>query len=583
MDTTTASEQTQSQDRVDAGRPASSAGSYRDNATDQVPRPRLKYVNANEPANCRRFLSDFGDRLTIAYDEDDPCVDIYALEDNGRLSSIRARMLLMQTGQIYLQAAGKAANWNLTDKEDSVVFRDACQVNQASYFDKISRVVRLVLMDLEESGVRHGVRMVQRAEMDSNRRYLGAPNGIIDLHTGKLAPPETARKLLVSASIPDDYDPDALHPDCDRLFPPPGEGDSDALQRQKIYAAILQNWPRRQLIAELCPSGTGKTTEKNAVQRALGDQYVVEMDPVAWAAPGRGYGGDPHNGERLKLQLPARIAYTSEISGRVDGAFIKKAAGGEAYISARNVAEKRVTFRPSAFAWFQTNVDRDHDGVESPVLNLGIHGNSDDAVALRSRVKIIVRPVLDGENVNPTLLDRGSDLDDADDRRFRQAVAARLVSYCAAHPGQPFPEDTPTMEERLHEQAQREMPLWQRQWLPNVLTAGSEDVGEAGGPWATSTDIYEDFWSWWEDNGDGRPPSKAVVGKAVAAFYQVKPVKKQKRIDGKLKTFSIYPGLVLTGSASPKSPTQNPKVDREAPRRKGPTAWTWRDPDSEFA
>ena len=104
-----------------------------------------------------------------------------------------------------------------------------------------------------------------------------------------------------------------------------------------------------------------------------------------------------------------------------------------------------------------------------------------------------------------------------------------------------------------------------------------------GGPWATSTDIYEDFWSWWEDNGDGRPPSKAVVGKAVAAFYQVKPVKKQKRIDGKLKTFSIYPGLVLTGSASPKSPTQNPKVDREAPRRKGPTAWTWRDPDSEFA
>ena len=583
MDTTTASEQTQLQDHVDPANPAPSVGSAQGSSADRLQAPEPTHVNANEPANCRRFLADFGDRLTIAYDEVDPCVDIYALEDNGRLSSIRARMLLMETAQRYLQAACKASGGRLVEKEHFVVFRDASQVSQASYFDKVSRVIRMVLMQLEETEVRHGVRMVQRAEMDANRRYLGAPNGIIDLYTGQLAPVETARNLLVSASIPDDYDPDACHPDADRLFPPPGEGDPDALHRQRVYAAILQNWPRRQLIAELCPSGSGKTTEKNAVQRALGDQYVVEMDPVAWAPSGRRYGGDPHNGDRLKLRLPARIAYTSEISGRVDGDFLKKAAGGEAYISARNVAEKRVTFRPSAFPWFQTNIDRDQDGVESAVLNLGIHGSSDDAAAIRSRAKIITRPALDGDSIDPTLVDRGGDLDDADDRRFRQAVAARLVAYCAAHPGQPFPEDTPTMEERLYEQVQREMPPWQRQWLPNVLTARSEGHGEASDAWATSVGIYEDLQSWWEDNADGRLPSKAVVGKSVATFYMVKPVKKQQRIGKKLKTFSVYPGLVLTAGAPSKSPGPSPNEDPEAPKRKGPTAWTRKDLESDFS
>ncbi len=568
---------------LDPANPALSVGSSQDSSAERVQVPKPTHVNANDPANCLRFLADFGDRLTIAYDKDDPCVDIYALEDNGRLSSIQARKLLMQTGQRYLLAACTAAGMRLSEREHVEVFQDARRVIQDSYFGKVSRVIRMVLMQLEEAGVGHGVRMVQRAEMDANRRYLGAPNGIIDLQTGQLAPLDTARKLLVLASIPDDYDPNALHPDCDRLFPPLGEGDPDDLHRQRIYAAVLQNWPSRQLIAELCPSGAGKTTEKNAVQRALGDQYIVEMDPVAWVATGRRYGGDPHNGDRLKLRLPARIAYTAEISGKVDGDFVKKAAGGEAYISARNVAEKRATFRPSAFAWFQTNIDRDHDGVESAVLNLGIHGTSDDAVAIRSRVKIITRPALDGDSIDPTLVDRGSDLDNADDRRFRQAVAARLVAYCAAHPGQPFPEDTPTMEEQLHQQTQREMPLWQRQWLPNVLTASSEGAAEAADPWATSVGIYEDFQSWWEDNADGRLLDKAVVGKAVSAFYKVKPVKKQKRIGGKLKTFSVYPGLVLTASASSKSPSPSPKEDREAPKRKGSTAWTWKDHESEFS
>ena len=43
-------------------------------------------------------------------------------------------------------------------------------------------------------------------------QYLGAPNGVIDLQTGRLLPPEEGRLALVTRQLPDPYDPDATQP-----------------------------------------------------------------------------------------------------------------------------------------------------------------------------------------------------------------------------------------------------------------------------------------------------------------------------------------------------------------------------------
>ena len=48
-------------------------------------------------------------------------------------------------------------------------------------------------------------------------RYLGAPNGVIDLTTGRLLPPVEGRRCLVTFSLPDPYDPDVTHPDVEQL------------------------------------------------------------------------------------------------------------------------------------------------------------------------------------------------------------------------------------------------------------------------------------------------------------------------------------------------------------------------------
>ena len=161
MDITTAGCETQLPDHTGREKPANPAApeeSPQDSSQEEMRAPEPTYIHTTEPANGRRFLADFGDQLTIAYDEDDPCVDIYALEADGRLSGMRARTLLMQTGQRYLLAACKKSGQRLTEKDHFVVYRDACLVNQTSYFDKMRRVIRMVLMQLDEAGVRHGVR-----------------------------------------------------------------------------------------------------------------------------------------------------------------------------------------------------------------------------------------------------------------------------------------------------------------------------------------------------------------------------------------------------------------------------------------
>ena len=47
--------------------------------------------------------------------------------------------------------------------------------------------------------------------LDSQKRFLGAPNGVIDLHTGELLTGAAARETLTTRMTRDAYNPDARH------------------------------------------------------------------------------------------------------------------------------------------------------------------------------------------------------------------------------------------------------------------------------------------------------------------------------------------------------------------------------------
>ena len=63
-----------------------------------------------------------------------------------------------------------------------------------------------------------GVTTCLDTELDCARRYIGTKSGVVDLYTGKLLAPAEGRRHLVTQRAPVKWDPDAAHPDVDRLF-----------------------------------------------------------------------------------------------------------------------------------------------------------------------------------------------------------------------------------------------------------------------------------------------------------------------------------------------------------------------------
>ena len=58
-------------------------------------------------------------------------------------------------------------------------------------------------------------------EADTDPRYLGMSNGILDQYTCQLVPAEKARGLLVTANTGVAWNPEARHSDLDLVLPPP--------------------------------------------------------------------------------------------------------------------------------------------------------------------------------------------------------------------------------------------------------------------------------------------------------------------------------------------------------------------------
>ena len=68
--------------------------------------------------------------------------------------------------------------------------------------------VRAILPGIVESGayVPEGFKVVRSTAIDAELHLLGAPNGVIDLQTGKLLEPRFGREALVARQLPDPYE-----------------------------------------------------------------------------------------------------------------------------------------------------------------------------------------------------------------------------------------------------------------------------------------------------------------------------------------------------------------------------------------
>ena len=272
----------------------------------------------------------------------------------------------------------------------------------------------------QENGFPAELTVADITEIDSDTRYLGAPNGVIDLQTARILPPAEGAATLTTMSIPDNYLPSAVSKDIDQMLGRLPPEDVGWLLAALGYA--LRGWPSRRIYLLLGKAGGGKSTLAAALKAALGTDYCRELADGTLTQNRSSGDGAPR--PELGILTSSRIAIVEEPGGSLSVPVIKKVTGDGAAVwrplYSNEIMERRIT----ATIIMASNPE------SMPAIDM-----LDSGVRERFRV-LPYAPIPDGER-DAALRWR------VVERPARQALVAMLVKT-AAQTTRP-PEDIPTV------------------------------------------------------------------------------------------------------------------------------------------
>ena len=166
---------------------------------------------------------------------------------------------------------------------------------------------------------------VDSGELDGDARYVGAPNGVVDLLDGSLLTGAAARGKLVTRSLPDPFVPDATHPLIDRLLQHQDAEVADWLLT--CFGLALRGELGTYIL--LIHGGTrgGKSTLVSALAAAMGG-YAASLNAGTFTDPTHRRAGA--SSPDLELLRGRRLAYASESAALgADREWLKRLTGGE--------------------------------------------------------------------------------------------------------------------------------------------------------------------------------------------------------------------------------------------------------------
>ena len=250
--------------------------------------------------------------------------------------------------------------------------------------------------------------------LDSDMRYLGAPNGVIDLDTGKLLSPQDGKKCLVTYQVPDAYNPEAYHSDVDLLFNHLDKDTRDDVLNQIAYS--LRGSPSKRFLLWEGEADSGKTGFLQALRESFGN-YVYPMTKSVISRQRNTNDDGPTPGAHTVMP-PVRVAYLEESEyHNIDPAKIKLLTGGSSLIY-RPLYQNPIEGLPSATMVLCGN----------SFARVGIN---DPAVAIRAvpsrwtKLPLIIESM--GTAFGPKCADQ------LEAARRRQALVALLVGVCSDH------------------------------------------------------------------------------------------------------------------------------------------------------
>ena len=318
--------------------------------------------NATRTMNACRFILDHGHRLVLSWGNDEAAPGVHVINDNGRLDVGPLLGMLTETARKYL-----AGCLGLEKEDFRITTTDARGLDSVEGWNSVKQVLRAAHSRLEKDGlVPDGLVVVPRDVFDANLRYMGAPNGVIDLHQARLLSAREVREnqAFVTCEIPDDYNSQATHPAVDIIMPEkPASPGMDWWYRMR--GVMVTRSPNREIIVQMNRGGSGKTTIANGDKAALGRSYVRTIPVSTFVKSRFNSGPSSHNGGMLGFRSPVRIGYMGESDGEMSVPDLNLVGGGEGEMPARDVSEKTVYFRPTAHLVIQSNTPKREKRAES--------------------------------------------------------------------------------------------------------------------------------------------------------------------------------------------------------------------------
>lgn len=198
--------------------------------------------------------------------------------------------------------------------------------------------------------------VVGMADLDKLTHLLGVGNGVVDLTTGKLLPPDPAYRVTTITAT--EYDPAAACPLFEQTVADVFFGDADMIGFfQRLVGYSLLGRPDEDVLAIPYGSGSnGKSTVLGAIRDALGEHAKMASADTFLSSGAAGVNAGAAREDVLRLR-GARFVYVSEPDegSELREGLIKSMTGGE-LLPARGLYSKTtVEVAPTWVAFMPTN------------------------------------------------------------------------------------------------------------------------------------------------------------------------------------------------------------------------------------
>ena len=263
-------------------------------------------------------------------------------------------------------------------------------------------------------------------DLDDEMRYLGAANGVIDLHTGLLLSSQAARQYLLTRHVPGNYDPER-YPAADWFL-------SHLPQRERnwwidAFGHALRGIPKR-LYGCLAAPDSGKTTTINLLSRTLGPYCDSPTAGTLDAA--QRLDGSSHTPGLFAWVSPVRITIVDEVKERELSAPLVKDLTGGGWIATRQMWERKVMRRATGTTFLFGNDSAGEDAL--PQLRT-------DDPGMKARYRELPFPAICRDQQNIDMRESWPD-----DPERRGQLLTLLVERAVGTPKEP--EDIPEVMEK---------------------------------------------------------------------------------------------------------------------------------------